>query len=81
MLSLHCEDKARLFLAHETASAAFEDARIRLTAQLDTASYEEFDRLALAVRIAFDAVENARAALNQHITEHNCLVFVDQVPA
>jgi len=75
MMNLHCKEKARLFLAHETAGAAFEDARSRLTAQLDTTSHKEFDRLASAVKDALNKVENARKALNQHVAEHNCLVL------
>ena len=81
MTNLHCEAKACLFLAHEAASAAFENAKARLTAQIETASHAEFDRLALAAERALDEAENARNALNQHIAEHNCLTFESRVLA
>jgi hypothetical protein len=67
-----CEEKARLATEYEAATAAFSEAVKELHRKIGTSPKEEYRRLERISTEARVKSEQARLALEQHISAHHC---------
>ena len=67
-----CEEKARLVTAYEAATSAFSEAVKELHRRIGTSPKEEYQRLEQISTEARVKSEQARLALEQHISAHLC---------
>jgi hypothetical protein len=67
-----CEEKTRLAMEYETATSAFSEAVTELHRKIGTspkAEYQRLERISTGARVKS---EEARLALEQHISSHRC---------
>jgi hypothetical protein len=67
-----CEEKARLVTEYEAATSAFCEAVTELRRKIGTSPKEEYKRLERISTEARVKSEQARLALEQHISTHRC---------
>jgi hypothetical protein len=67
-----CEEKTRLALEYESATSAFSEAVTELHRRIGTSPKEEYERLERISTEARVKSEQARLALEQHISTHRC---------
>jgi hypothetical protein len=67
-----CEEKARLVDEYSTATSAFSKAVQELRRRIGTSPKEEYKRLEQTSNEAHVKSEQARLALEQHISTHRC---------
>jgi hypothetical protein len=67
-----CEEKARLAMEYEAATSAFSEAVKELHRKIGTSPKEEYKRLERISTEARVKSEQARLALEQHISTHHC---------
>jgi hypothetical protein len=67
-----CEEKARLATEYEAATSAFSEAVKELHRKIGTSPKEEYRRLERISTEARVKSEQARLALEQHISAHHC---------
>jgi hypothetical protein len=67
-----CEEKARLATAYDEATSAFSEAVKELHRNIGTSPKEEYKRLERISTEARVKSEQARLALEQHISTHRC---------
>jgi len=70
---VNCEEKKRLAFQHESAAANFSEAVADLRKKMSTSTKEIYQRLERAANEARVKSEQARLALEQHITSHRWL--------
>jgi ATP-dependent helicase YprA (DUF1998 family) len=71
-LKVSCEEKNRLAMEYDAATAKFSEAVRELRRMMGTSPKEEYDRLDRASNEARMRSEQARLALEQHIAAHRC---------
>jgi hypothetical protein len=71
---MECVQRACLQKIYTTASITFETARTRLQQGIGICPKSEFRVMSEALRRASVELEHARAALDQHIRKHRCIV-------
>jgi len=69
---MSCEEKRRLATEYEATTAKFSDAVTELRKKMGTSAKEEYQRLDRAANEARVKSEQARLALEQHISAHRC---------
>jgi hypothetical protein len=67
-----CEEKARLAMEYETATSAFSESATELHRKIGTSPKKEYKRLEQISTEARVKSEQARLALEQHISTHRC---------
>jgi hypothetical protein len=67
-----CEEKTRLATEYEAATSAFSEAVKELHRKIGTSPREEYRRLERMSTEARVKSEQARLALEQHISTHRC---------
>jgi hypothetical protein len=67
-----CEEKTRLVTEYEAATSAFSEAVKQLHRKIGTSPKEEYKRLERISTEAHVKSEQARLALEQHISTHRC---------
>jgi hypothetical protein len=67
-----CEEKARLLTEYKAATSAFSEAVKGLHRKIGTCPKEEYKRLERIANEARVKSEQARLALEQHISTHRC---------
>jgi hypothetical protein len=67
-----CEEKARLVMEYDAATTAFCEAVTELHRKIGTSPKEEYKRLERISTEARVKSEQARLALEQHISTHRC---------
>jgi hypothetical protein len=67
-----CEEKARLAMEYEAATSAFSEAVTELHRKIGTYPKEEYKKLERISTEARVKSEQARLALEQHISTHRC---------
>jgi uncharacterized protein YjcR len=67
-----CEEKIRLMAEYEEATSVFSQAVKELRQKIGTSPSEEYKRLAQNSNEARVKAEQARFALEQHISAHHC---------
>jgi hypothetical protein len=67
-----CEEKTRLAREYEAATSAFSEAVKELHRKIGTSPKEEYKRLERISSEARVKSEQARLALEQHISDHRC---------
>jgi hypothetical protein len=67
-----CEEKARLAMEYEAATSAFSEAVTELHRKIGTSPKEEYKKLERISTEARVKSEQARLALEQHISTHRC---------
>jgi hypothetical protein len=67
-----CEEKSRLAMEYQTATLAFSDAVKELHRKIGTSPKAEYQRLERISSEARVKSEQARLALEQHISAHSC---------
>ncbi|MEO8098722.1 MAG: hypothetical protein ABI811_13555 [Acidobacteriota bacterium] len=72
MKSLRCDEKVRLLRAHQAASVSFAAAASELQSKASTARKDDYETLRLKTEDLRVRMEQARAAFDQHISEHDC---------
>jgi hypothetical protein len=70
--AMNCEEKTRLATEYEAATSAFSQAVKQLHRKIGTSPKEEYQRLERISSEARVKSEQARLALEQHITTHRC---------
>jgi hypothetical protein len=69
---MSCEEKTRLATEYEAATSAFSEAVKELHRKIGTSLKEEYQRLEQISAEARVKSEQARLALEQHISAHRC---------
>jgi hypothetical protein len=69
---MSCEEKTRLATEYEAATSAFSEAVKELRRKIGTSLKEEYQRLEQISAEARVKSEQARLALEQHISAHRC---------
>jgi ATP-dependent helicase YprA (DUF1998 family) len=69
---MSCEEKRRLATEYEAATAKFSEAVTELRKKMGTSAKEEYQRLDRAANEARVKSEQARLALEQHVSAHRC---------
>ena len=69
---MNCEEKARLAVEYDNATARFSEAVTELRQKTGTSPKEEYERPNRAADEARVKSEQARIALEQHIAAHKC---------
>jgi ATP-dependent helicase YprA (DUF1998 family) len=69
---MSCEEKKRLATEYEAATGKFSEAVTELRKKMGTSAKEEYQRLDRATNEARVKSEQARLALEQHISAHRC---------
>ena len=69
---MSCEEKNRLAMEYDTATAKFSEAVRELHRRMGTSPKNEYDRLERASNEARVRSEQARLALEQHVAAHCC---------
>jgi hypothetical protein len=69
---MSCEEKKRLATEYEVATAKFSEAVTELRKKMGTSAKEEYQRLDRATNETRVKSEQARLALEQHISAHRC---------
>jgi hypothetical protein len=67
-----CDEKTRLAQQYEFETAQFSEAVKELSQKIGTSSKEEYARLERVANQSRVKSEQARLALEQHITSHGC---------
>jgi hypothetical protein len=67
-----CDEKTRLAMEYEAATSAFSEAVKELHRKIGTSPKEEYKRLERISTEAGVKSEQARLALEQHISTHRC---------
>jgi hypothetical protein len=67
-----CEEKARLAMEYEATTSAFSEAVTELHRKIGTSPKEEYKKLERISTEARVKSEQARLALEQHISTHRC---------
>jgi hypothetical protein len=68
-----CEEKSRMALEYQEASAAFDKARKDLQASIGTLSKEQYITLSHSVDKAWGALQRVHIELDEHIRWHSCV--------
>jgi hypothetical protein len=71
-IAMSCEEKTRLAMEYEVATSAFSEAVKELHRKIGTSPKEEYKRLERISTEARVKSEQARLALEQHISTHRC---------
>ncbi len=69
---MSCEEKMRLAMIYDTATAKFSEAVTELQQKIGVSPKQEYERLDRAANEARVRSEQARLALEQHIAAHEC---------
>jgi hypothetical protein len=69
---MSCEEKKRLATEYESTTAKFAEAVADLRKKMGTSAKEEYQRLDRAANEARVRSEQARLALEQHVSAHGC---------
>ena len=69
---MSCDEKKRLATEYEVATAKFAEAVTELRKEMGTSAKEEYERLDRATNEARVKSEQARLALEKHISAHRC---------
>ena len=72
MTQVNCEEKTRLLTEYEAATSLFSEAVKELHRKIGTSPKEEYQRLERISTEARVESEQARLALEQHISTHRC---------
>ena len=67
-----CEEKGRLTMEYDSATAKFSAAVSELRLRMGTSQKDEYNRLERASNQARVRSEQSRLALEQHIAAHRC---------
>lgn len=70
---MNCEERSRMALEYQEASAAFEQARKELQAHIGTLSKAEYVVLSNLVDRAWGTLQKVHGALDEHIRWHTCV--------
>jgi len=68
-----CEERGRLELEYQKASAVFDAARRELQTKIGTVSKKDYRAISRAADQAWSALQKVHAALDAHIQQHSCL--------
>lgn len=70
---LTCEEKSRMALEYQEASARFDEARKDLQANIGVLSKEQYVALSHSVDKAWGTLQRVHVALDEHIRWHSCV--------
>jgi hypothetical protein len=71
-MPLPCEEKSRLFVAYQLATANYSQMVRQLAAVASKGLFTEFELLRRSVKEARKRVNEARERLDEHRCEHSC---------
>jgi hypothetical protein len=72
LVSVACEEKARLLAEYEAATVTFAASVTELHRKMGTSPKADYDRLQRVTDEARVKSEQARLALEQHVASHRC---------
>lgn len=68
-----CDEKSRMALEYQQASARFDEARKNLQAKIGVLSKEQYVALSHSVDQAWGALQRVHGAVDEHIRWHSCV--------
>jgi hypothetical protein len=70
---MNCEERSRMALEYQEASAAFEQARKDLQANIGVLPKDQYLALSNTVDKAWGTLQRVHVALDEHIRWHSCV--------
>ena len=70
---MSCDEKGRMVLEYQEASAAFDQARKDLQESIGTLPKDQYVALSNAVDKAWGSLQRVHIALDEHIRWHSCV--------